>query len=144
VKRKRDNEEDLQKAKEYFEILKKPKIDEVHRSVQVPPTFNTSGARFQIDGEGNVLLIDRKKLYEKLMSFLRDNQGMPALYIQGPQGIGKSHLLLRCVTELRSDFNNRVIYVPGSMLAFVHPYKTIIHFLQTVQLGTERQEVSRQ
>eukprot|EP01132_Coremiostelium_polycephalum_P001531 gene1531-1927_t len=55
---------------------------------------------------------------------------------KGPAGIGKSHSLFQIVWQLRSDFNNRVIYIPdcGSWYTSGQPY---LYFLDCCRVGLE-------
>jgi DNA replication protein DnaC len=114
-KRKRETEH--AQAKEYFEELERrtkrtKSADETNNiAIRLPPKFITASLRFDIC-DGEVVLIDRKEIYQKLRDFLETYPHQP-LYIHGPQGVGKSHLLLRCVNDLRQDFTKRVVYVPG-------------------------------
>jgi DNA replication protein DnaC len=110
---KRKREELKNQAKQYFsEIMKRAKrSDEASTLIPVGPTFVPT-TRFNVISR-DVRMLDRTPLYEELRAFLVRNPGgkHPVLYIQGPQGVGKSHLLLKMVHELRTQPSNRVIYV---------------------------------
>jgi len=56
-----------------------------------------------------------RKVTENLLHFIKlhhSNIMIPAVYIHGPQGVGKSYSLCEVVCQLRSEKSNRVIYIP--------------------------------
>ena len=65
-------------------------------------------------------------LLKKLNTFLKENWGAPVVYIQGPQVIGKSHLLLHCATLLCSEPDTRVLFIGGMLIHWPLPYYTLI------------------
>ena len=120
LQRKRKREEVKEKAKVYFDHIDKlPRLDHI-KSVNVPvgPTFAADTSRFEVV-ERAVILIQREKLNRKWDAFLEMHRSHPVLYVQGPQGIGKSHLILHKINELRLDTKNRVIYIPGTAVKFL-------------------------
>jgi len=110
---KRKREEVKKTAKEYFDrIAKLPRLEHnVPASVPVGPTFSADA--FELINR-QAFLIHRENLSREWDDFLAKHPRSPVLYIQGPQGIGKSHLIFQKVMDLRLDSTNRVIYVPGT------------------------------
>jgi len=73
----------------------------------------TKRTRFKI--VDNVLPMMHRKVTEDLLHFIKlhqSNTSIPAVYIHGPQGVGKSYSLCEVVCQLRSEKSNRVIYIP--------------------------------
>lgn len=76
---------------------------------------NTSRTRFDI--AANKVTLMHRELTDKMKDFILTNRArtdteVPAVYINGPQGVGKSYSLFEVVCSLRADARNRVIYIP--------------------------------
>ncbi len=98
----------------YTEIHKRPKLDEdLSGRIRVGPTFSADPSRFRVI-QNEVALINRKQLYKRLDDFMTKNPTFPVLYIHGPPGFGKSHLLLRKVNDLCLDPECRVFYIAST------------------------------
>jgi Cdc6-like AAA superfamily ATPase len=54
-----------------------------------------------------------REITGKMLEFINKHHAkVPAVYIHGPQGVGKSCSLFEIVCQLNSDKSNRVIYIP--------------------------------
>jgi hypothetical protein len=62
-------------------------------------------------GQSTVNIMHRKVTVQ-LQQFIQECQGKPAVYVQGPRGVGKSFSLYEIVCRLTIDPTNRVIYIP--------------------------------
>lgn len=71
---------------------------------------STSRTRFPVAADTVDLM--HREVTAGLEKFLKDNRGQPAVYIHGPQGVGKSFSLYEVVCRFRSQANTRVVYIP--------------------------------
>jgi hypothetical protein len=71
---------------------------------------STSRTRFPVAADTVDLM--HREVTTGLEKFLKDNRGQPAVYIHGPQGVGKSFSLYEIVCRFRSQANTRVVYIP--------------------------------
>jgi hypothetical protein len=87
------------------------KTAEFHNLPAYPLLKHTKRARFNVVGKDVPLM--HRETSKSMLEFLQKNHGVkPAVYIHGPQGVGKSHSLYDVVCLLRSEPKNRVIYIP--------------------------------
>eukprot|EP00005_Dracoamoeba_jomungandri_P005817 CAMPEP_0174260474 /NCGR_PEP_ID=MMETSP0439-20130205/9732_1 /TAXON_ID=0 /ORGANISM="Stereomyxa ramosa, Strain Chinc5" /LENGTH=639 /DNA_ID=CAMNT_0015344725 /DNA_START=273 /DNA_END=2192 /DNA_ORIENTATION=- len=80
-----------------------------------PLHSTTERTRFHIDHDTNTLQLLCRDLGGQILRSMMENNAQnisPALYIHGPQGVGKSHSLYEAVCALSQQDNNRVIYIP--------------------------------
>lgn len=129
IKRKRiDDTEVRNVAKHYALELQKIQMKGKLFNVQCPEyialpvdplLLETRRERFRVTkdvktGHGKEIRIIHREITNQLLSFLIEKHGneVPAVYVHGPQGVGKSHSLLEVVCELRRDTKNRVLYIP--------------------------------
>lgn len=71
----------------------------------------TKRRRFNVVGDKIGIMY--RSTTANLFDFITLHYGKnPAVYIHGPQGVGKSHSLYEVVCRLRQDASNRVIYIP--------------------------------
>ena len=85
----------------------------------------------------SVVKVMHRKMTEDIYQFIvnrgfltKENVPMvPALYIHGPHGVGKSHSLFEVVCLLRNNPNNRVIYIPdcGGWLGSIDPVDFLLN-----------------
>ncbi len=89
-----------------------------------PLLFQSQRTRFAFGRNNTVIPIMHRKVTEDMLKFVL-NRGqqpkfqvdiprpiIPAVYIHGPRGVGKSYSLFEVVWLLRADPHNRVIYIP--------------------------------
>lgn len=79
-----------------------------------PRSSNSFNPCFGVN-KGKIRVLYRKdlihQLEDKISALLADMEGFRPLYLQGPSGIGKSHLLLVYAVLMSLVPNNRVVYV---------------------------------
>jgi predicted AAA+ superfamily ATPase len=64
-----------------------------------------------------------------MYNFITSHSKEPAVYIHGPQGVGKSYSLYQVVCALVGQHNTRVIYVPDCAFWGSHMYNEQLEFL---------------
>lgn len=105
------------------------------RYIQLPAEpllLQTKRSRFHVEDTNTINIIHRD-ITHKILQFLIEKCGKtPAVYIHGPQGVGKSHSLFEVVCELRRDPINRVLYIPDcGGWAATSPMEFLVHAIIT-------------
>jgi hypothetical protein len=76
-----------------------------------PLLQQTKRTRFLIVNNGVPVM--HRQITRNMLDFINNNYAkVPAVYIHGPQGVGKSYSLFENVCKLSADKSNRVIYIP--------------------------------
>lgn len=95
---------ELQKAKKDLKIgeyIVLPKFDLLSQTERVRFPMQISSVNMM-----------HRKVTMDMEEFIKAHIGYPAVYVQGPRGVGKSFSLFEIVCRFRSDPKKRVIYVP--------------------------------
>jgi hypothetical protein len=137
---KRKWQEGEQKVNKYHESLPSTSVEPLQYQdwPEDPLLRFTKRRRFDWSDKKQAVSVMHREITDQLYGFITRNHQdstISAVYIHGPQGMGKSHSLFEVVGLLRRDPKNRVIYIPDcgawADLPLVAPYETFITALQT-------------
>ncbi|GAM18205.1 hypothetical protein SAMD00019534_013800 [Acytostelium subglobosum LB1] len=96
---------------EYEGRLKKVKFDGPIVTLPASPS-SLSTDRTRFDFKDNQVKIVKRAITDRLMNFITDKYGKHrGVYVQGPQGVGKSHSLFQIASALKQNIGNRVLYI---------------------------------
>jgi len=102
-------------GKSHLKRLRDADLSTAFLELPLDPTFSETKRRRFITEDQKLPLIRREDPKQQIWNLisLRANalQKAPAVFITGPQGVGKSYSLYEVVCRLRSDQSNRVIYI---------------------------------